>query len=91
MFLSFCNCFSYDLCLYDQNDCQCVIFVQFGEIWNYRFKVDYYQWSFELGELEFELSCAIVVILGINSRVLMWDDDFDQFKMRGCVHELGVI
>jgi len=37
LYFGFCICFSYDLCLYDQNDDYDAIFIEFGDVKNCEF------------------------------------------------------
>ena len=38
-YLEFCGCFLYGLCLDDQIDSYCAIFIEFGDVWSYGYLI----------------------------------------------------
>ena len=80
LLLSFCECFSCDLCLYDQNDCQYAIFIVFGDVWNYKFELTHDQVLLNKKKYEFELTYVMAVIFDISHGCMMLDDHFKSIQ-----------
>jgi len=74
-FLSFCVCFSYNYCLYDQSKCIYVIFIMIGDIWNFGFELGMIKWSWIRHQNV--LVMLIIVSFGVNYENMMLDDLFE--------------
>jgi len=74
--LSFYICSSYVLCFYGQKDCWYVIFIEFGDVWNYGLWVWTRLDGLDARKCELKLACVIVVIFGINHGFMILDDHF---------------